>query len=73
MTQQYSITLTMADGFTNKEVGEDITRLISNASELAQEHGGVLAHDYVDRAGLIIYTDADNEKAAGQAEITPVI
>ncbi|MDM2418342.1 Uncharacterised protein [Mycobacteroides abscessus subsp. massiliense] len=72
MTQQYRITLTMADGFTNEEVGEDLSRLISNANELAKEHGGSVAHDYVDKAGLIAYTDDDNDKAAGRAQVTPV-
>ncbi|MEC4857242.1 hypothetical protein R2325_16935 [Mycobacteroides chelonae] len=73
MSQHYRVTLKMADGFTNQEESEDISRLVSNAHELAKEHGGVVAHDYIDKAGLIIYTDAENTKATGQADITPVV
>ena len=73
MSQHYRVTLKMADGFTNEQKGENISRLVSNAHELAKKHGGVVAHDYIDKAGLIIYTDSENTKATGQADITPVV
>lgn len=73
MTQQYRITLKMADGFVNEEVGEDLPQLIANANALASEHNGGVVHDSVDKIGSVIYSGDDGDYATGWADVTPVI
>ena len=73
MTQQYRLALRMEDGFTNEDVGEDISRLVSKANELAKEHNGPIPQDHVDRIGLIIYTAEESGAATGWGYVTPAI
>ncbi|QSM04717.1 hypothetical protein PROPHIGD54-2_139 [Mycobacterium phage prophiGD54-2] len=73
MTQQYRITLKMADGFVNEEVGEDLPQLIADTNALAKEHNGGVVHDSIDKIGSIIYSGDDGDYATGWADVTPVI
>ena len=73
MTQQYRVTLKMADGFVNEEVGGDLPQLITNANALASEHNGGVVHDNVEKIGSIIYSGDDGDYATGWADVTPVI
>lgn len=71
MTQQYRVTLKMADGFVNEDVGEDLPQLITTTNALAAEHGGAEVHAFVDENGSIIYTQSG--QTTGRADVTPVV